>query len=64
MKWTWSYELHDLGNSTTQVTEIFDGHSIPAFSRWWLTVISLGALVISIIGMVTEYEKPIVVSAH
>jgi hypothetical protein len=36
MKWTWSYELHDLGNSTTQVTEIFDAHSIPAFSRWWL----------------------------
>jgi len=36
MKWTWSYELHDLGNSTTQVTEIFDGHTIPAFSRWWL----------------------------
>ena len=31
---------------------------------WWLTVISLGALVISIIGMVTEYEKPIAVSAH
>ena len=31
---------------------------------WWLTVISLGALVISIIGMVTEYEKPISVSAH
>jgi hypothetical protein len=26
---------------------------------WWLTLISLGALVISIIGMVTEYEKPI-----
>jgi hypothetical protein len=25
---------------------------------WWLTVISLGALIISIIGMVTEYEKP------
>ena len=36
MKWTWSYELHDLGNSTTQITEIFDAHSIPAFSRWWL----------------------------
>ena len=36
MKWTWSYELHDLGNSTTQVTEIFDGSSLPAFSRWWL----------------------------
>ena len=31
---------------------------------WWLTVISLGALVISIIGMVTEYEKPIAVAAH
>jgi hypothetical protein len=31
---------------------------------WWLTVISLGALVISIIGMVTEYEKPLAVSAH
>jgi len=31
---------------------------------WWLTVISLGALFISIIGMVTEYEKPIAVSAH
>ena len=25
---------------------------------WWLTLISLGALVISIIGFVTEYEKP------
>ena len=31
---------------------------------WWLTVISLGALVISIIGMVTEYEKPVASSAH
>ena len=31
---------------------------------WWLTVISLGALVISIIGMGTEYEKPIAVSDH
>jgi uncharacterized protein YndB with AHSA1/START domain len=36
MKWTWSYELQDLGSSTTQVTEIFDGNTIPAFSRWWL----------------------------
>ena len=26
---------------------------------WWLTLIALGSLVISIIGMVTEYEKPI-----
>jgi hypothetical protein len=31
---------------------------------WWLTVISLGALVVSIIGMVTEYEKPIAISSH
>jgi hypothetical protein len=31
---------------------------------WWLTVISLGALVVSIIGMVTEYEKPIAGKAH
>jgi hypothetical protein len=31
---------------------------------WWLTVISLGALVVSIIGMVTEYEKPIARKAH
>lgn len=27
---------------------------------WWLTMIGLGALVISVIGMVTEYEKPLV----
>jgi hypothetical protein len=26
---------------------------------WWLTLIALGALVISIIGFVTEYEKPL-----
>ena len=26
---------------------------------WWLTVIALVALVISVIGWVTEYEKPI-----
>lgn len=26
---------------------------------WWLTLIALGALILSIIGMVTEYEKPI-----
>jgi hypothetical protein len=31
---------------------------------WWLTLISLGALVISIIGMVTEYEKPITHTSH
>lgn len=26
---------------------------------WWLTLLALGALVLSIVGMVTEYEKPI-----
>jgi hypothetical protein len=26
---------------------------------WWLVLISLGALVVSVIGMVTEYEKPL-----
>jgi len=31
---------------------------------WWLSLIGLGALVISIIGMVTEYEKPENASAH
>jgi hypothetical protein len=36
MKWTWSYELLDLGNGQTQVTEIFDGSHIPAISSWWM----------------------------
>lgn len=31
---------------------------------WWLVLIALGALVISIIGMVTEYEKPVNANAH
>jgi len=31
---------------------------------WWLTLIALGSLVISIIGMVTEYEKPITTAVH
>jgi len=31
---------------------------------WWLSLIGLGVLVISIIGMVTEYEKPEIASAH
>jgi hypothetical protein len=31
---------------------------------WWLSLIALGALMISIIGMVTEYEKPVTSSAH
>jgi hypothetical protein len=31
---------------------------------WWLTLITLGALVMSIIGFVTEYEKPLAESDH
>jgi len=31
---------------------------------WWLSLIGLGALMISVIGMVTEYEKPTSSSAH
>ena len=31
---------------------------------WWLSLIGLGALMISVIGMVTEYEKPTTSSAH
>ncbi|MEI6517640.1 MAG: hypothetical protein WCN89_02995 [bacterium] len=31
---------------------------------WWLSLISVGALVISIIGMVTEYEKPVKAASH
>lgn len=30
---------------------------------WWLTLIALGALVVSIIGFVTEYEKPLPASS-
>ncbi len=33
---------------------------------WWLAIIGIGALVLSIIGFVTEYEKPLpdTTSAH
>lgn len=31
---------------------------------WWLTLIGVGALLISIFGFVTEYEKPLPVSQH
>ncbi len=31
---------------------------------WWLSLIGVGALMISVIGMVTEYEKPINSAAH
>ena len=36
MKWTWSYELIDLGDGTTQVTESFDASDIPLFAKRWL----------------------------
>ena len=31
---------------------------------WWLTLIGVGALLISIFGFVTEYEKPLPTSHH
>lgn len=31
---------------------------------WWLTLIGVGALIISVIGMVTEYEKPLPSPSH
>ena len=31
---------------------------------WWLTLIGVGAIMISVIGMVTEYEKPITNVSH
>jgi uncharacterized protein YndB with AHSA1/START domain len=36
MKWTWCYELKDLGNGTTQVTESFDASNIPFYAKRWL----------------------------
>jgi len=36
MKWTWCYELTDLGNGTTQVTESFDASNIPFYAKRWL----------------------------
>ena len=36
MKWTWSYELADLGNGSTQVTESFDASAIPGYAKQWL----------------------------
>jgi len=31
---------------------------------WWLTIIAVPTLIISIIGFVTEYEKPLASSSH
>jgi hypothetical protein len=36
MKWTWRYELVELGNGQVQVTESFDASQIPFYAKWWL----------------------------
>lgn len=36
MKWTWCYELNDLGNGQIVVTESFDASDIPIYASWWL----------------------------
>lgn len=36
MKWTWSYDLLDLGDGQTQVTETFDASRIPWYAQRWL----------------------------
>jgi len=36
MKWRWQYELVELDNGTTQVTESFDASDIPLFAKHWL----------------------------
>ena len=36
MKWTWSYELEELGNGSTRVTESFDASNIPFYAKRWL----------------------------
>lgn len=38
MKWTWRYELVQLDNGTTQVTESFDASNIPFFAKHWLNL--------------------------
>ena len=36
MKWTWTYDLVDMGNGFTQVTESFDASAIPGYAARWL----------------------------
>ena len=36
-RWRWRYELVDLGNGSTQVTETFDGSFAPAIAQVWLS---------------------------
>lgn len=35
-RWRWRYELVDLGNGSTQVTESFDGSYAPGVMQLWL----------------------------
>ena len=35
-RWRWRYELVDLGNGSTQVTETFDGSYAPGIAQIWL----------------------------
>jgi len=36
MKWTWSYQLEELANGNTRVTETFDAREIPFYAKRWL----------------------------
>jgi len=36
-RWIWRYELVDLGNGKTRVTESFDARNSPLISRLWLS---------------------------
>ena len=38
MKWTWTYELAELGNGSTQVIESFDANAIPGYAARWLKI--------------------------
>jgi hypothetical protein len=35
-RWRWRYQLKDLGNGSTEVTETFDGSTAPWVSQLWL----------------------------
>jgi len=36
MKWRWIYQLEDLGNGRTRVTELFDANPCNRAQVWWL----------------------------
>jgi uncharacterized protein YndB with AHSA1/START domain len=38
MKWTWTYELTELGDGFTQVTESFDASTVPGYAKKWLAM--------------------------